>query len=88
MVPIEELAAASGNIGQGCIDLDGSRFVWIVDRVLEHWRRAGDKLDSYILPQPSGYHNIGIRYGSEGRQYLSPMADRERVTALLRKYQR
>ncbi len=85
-VPIEELAACYAALGQDCIDIDGSRFVWTVDRVLEHWRSAGDKLDAYILPQPSGWHDIGIRYGSKGNQYLSPGADRERVTALLKRY--
>jgi hypothetical protein len=85
-VPIEELAACYAALGQGCTDIDGSRFVWTVDRVLEHWSQAGDKLDAYILPQPSGWHDIGIRYGSEGHQYLSPGADRERVTALLKRY--
>jgi len=85
-VPIEELAAVCQGIGQGCTDIDGSRFILTADRVLEHWRQAGDKLDAYILPQPNGWHEIGIRYGERGNQYLSPMADRELVTALLRRY--
>lgn len=85
-VPIEELALCSEGLGKDCTDIDGSRFVLTADRVLEHWRQAGDKLDAYILPQPSGWHDIGIRYGSKGHQYLSPAGNRERVTALLRKY--
>lgn len=85
-VPIEELALCYDGLGKGCIDIDGSRFVWTVDRVLEHWKQAGDKLDAYILPQPSGWHDIGIRYGIKGNQYMSPAGNRERVTALLRKY--
>lgn len=31
-----------------------------------------DKVDAYILPQSSGYHSFGIRYGKEDYEYLSP----------------
>lgn len=53
------------------------------ERMLEHWKQAGDKLDAYILPCPNGWHCIGIRYGAEGYQYLSPMGEKDKVIALL-----
>lgn len=61
-------------------------FIMTKEIMLEHWKQSGDKLDAYILPCPSGWHCIGIRYGAEGSQYLSPAGDKDKVTALLRKY--
>src|ERR1700681_672053 len=31
----------------------------------------GDKLDAYLLPQPDGSFEAGIRYGKEANQYVS-----------------
>lgn len=84
-VPIEELAECHLGLGQLCGSPQGS-FILTKEKVLEHWRTAGDKLDAYILPCTSGWHSIGIRYGKEDSHYLSPAGDREKVTALLRKY--
>lgn len=84
-VPIEELAECHAGLGQLCGSAAGS-FKLTQVSVLEHWRTAGDKLDAYILPSPSGYHSIGIRYGNEGSEYLSPAGDKEKVQALLDKY--
>lgn len=85
-VPLEELAEVAQGIGERWSDLQGSPFIMTTEMMLEHWRQAGDKLDAYILPCPSGYHCIGIRYGAEGPQYLSPAGNTEKVTALLQKY--
>lgn len=85
-VPIEELAGAVAGLGKTWRDVDGSTFIMTEERTLEHWRQAGDKLDAYILPQRSGFHSIGIRYGAEGSEYLSPMSDVAKVQALLKKY--
>ncbi len=35
-------------------------------------RQYGQKLDAYLLPQPDGSFSVGIRYGAEPDQYLSP----------------
>lgn len=31
----------------------------------------GSKIDVYLLPQPSGDHSFGVRYGPDGCEYLS-----------------
>lgn len=94
-VPIEELAECHAGLGRMCarylgVDQFGSEvketFTLTREKVLEHWGTAGDKLDAYILPQPSGYHCIGIRYGSEDQDYLSPAGDKEKVQDLLKRY--
>ena len=84
-VPIEELAECHEGLGKLC-GSDNGPFLLTKEKVLEHWKTAGDKLDAYILPCPSGYHPIGIRYGKEGSQYLSPCGNKEKVELLLRKY--
>ena len=33
-------------------------------------------LDAYILPSPSGWHNLGARYGDEAHEYVCFTADR------------
>lgn len=86
-VPIEELVECAVGLGASWRDTDGSSFIMTKERMLEHWRNAGEKLDAYILPQPSGFHSMGIRYGAEGSQYLSPLGDKEKLAALLKRYQ-
>jgi hypothetical protein len=90
-VPIEELAECHAGLGQLCrrytnVGVDTETFILTKENVLDSWKSAGNKLDAYILPQPSGYHSIGIRYGAEGYEYLSPAGDKEKVQALLDKY--
>ena len=85
-VPIEELAECHMALNQPCRDVDGTTFILTKERILEHWKGKDGKVDAYILPCPSGWHCIGIRYGNEGSQYLSPAGDKDKVTALLRKY--
>lgn len=92
-VPIEELAecVAGGKVrlfsssafnGEETVD-------YTAEYVLNSWKQGGDKLDAYILPQPSSWHSIGIRYGAEGSQYLSPNArDKKKVDRLLKRYQK
>lgn len=85
-VPIEELADVAQGIGERWSDVDGSTFIMTRERMLAHWRQSGEALDAYILPQPSGWHCIGIRYGSLPPQYLSPGCNKVKAEALLRKY--
>jgi hypothetical protein len=85
-VTTEELAACFEGLGKGCTDVDGSRFVWTVERVLAHWSQYDGPLDAYVLPCRSGWHCMGIRYGAEGSQYLSPQGDPAKLTALIEKY--
>jgi hypothetical protein len=41
--------------------------------LVKRWHQNGrDKLDAYILPQPSGEHDLGVRYGKEPEEYYSP----------------
>ena len=52
--------------------------------VLAHWRAYGEKLDAYVLPQPDGFHSIGVRYGAGVAEYLSPaVVDEEALQSLL-----
>jgi hypothetical protein len=81
-VPLERLAecVAGGTIS----DHTGAIEPYDVAFVLRFWAQGGDKLDGYILPQPGGFHSIGVRYGAEGSQYLSPHnAHPEKTAALL-----
>lgn len=87
-VPIEELAECHVGLGSVCGSMSGPPFILTKEKILEHWHHAGRPLDAYILPQPSGHHDMGIRYGAEGSQYLSPAGDRDKVAALLRKWSR
>jgi hypothetical protein len=54
--------------------------------VKQRWLRCGKKLDIYILPQPSGWHDFGVRFGPKPEQYLSPHIDRYIANLLLSKY--
>lgn len=85
-VPIEELAECDYGLDKWCGQSNGPSFILTKEKILEHWRTAGDKLDAYILIQPSGNHDIGIRYGAKGSEYLSPHANQKKVAALLKKY--
>jgi len=85
-VPVEEMANC---VAGGTIRLpDGSIEGRTAEFVLIHWQEQfGHRLDAYILPQPSGRHLLGVRFGPEGPQYLSSEAgDPEKVEALLRRY--
>lgn len=85
-VPIEELAECHHGLGQMFSSISGT-YTLTKEKVLEYWCMAGDKLDAYILPEPGVLgHSIGIRYGNEGNEYISPMGDKEKVQALLDKY--
>jgi hypothetical protein len=85
-VPIERLAecVAGGTVRE----VDGSVVAYDVARVLKHFRQGErSKLDAYILPQPSGSHSLGVRYGAEGSQYYSPYnAHPELAQALLNEF--
>lgn len=82
-VPAEELAEAIA--GGTIITLNGVK-PYEAAAILQRWKRH-KKIDAYILPQPSGQHSVGVRYGSEGSQYYSPHnANPEKVQALLDKY--
>jgi len=69
-VPLEELArcCAGGSVGLP----NGDVVAYDEAFVLAEWQAAGDRLDGYILPWEDGRYSIGIRYGSEDADYLSP----------------
>ena len=58
-------------------------YSWSDEETLTHWRQYGDKLDAYILPQPSGLHCLGVRYGADGPEYVSPHANQKALTGVL-----
>ena len=87
-VTLEELAECVQGLDLPCWDTTTTphtTFTYTKDKILQYWRNAHPKLDAYILPQPSGWHDIGVRYGSEPHQYLSPPADKERTAELLKR---
>jgi hypothetical protein len=88
-VPIEELVECVYGINEEWKTSTGVPLVLTKRLLLLNWGMSGDKLDAYILPTVGigGWHSIGIRYGNEGHQYLSPYGDEEKVMALLAKYQ-
>lgn len=84
-VTLEELAECVDK-GNGLVRLPDDVAVSYDNRwLMNHWQLASNALDAYILPQPSGDHSIGVRWGSLGSQYFSPMAHKERTQALLDK---
>lgn len=91
-VPIEELAGCHGGLltYYGVLGSD-ERVLMTVEVILAHWQSSGEgPLDAYILPcywNGKPHHSIGVRYGAEGSQYLSPPACQEKTEALLRRYQ-
>lgn len=58
------------------------------EETLAYWRRAGKKIDAYLLPQPSGDVSVGIRYGADGAEYISIYHNNHAALwELIRKYQ-
>jgi hypothetical protein len=83
-VPLPELAEA---IAGGNIQLmDGTIRPYDAAFILEGWRKH-DHADGYILPQPDGWHSVGVRYGPNPEDYHSPGVESPvRVDALLTKH--
>ena len=85
-VPIEELVECAHGIGEIWSSAEGN-FLMTKELMLDHWREAGTNLDAYILPGMNGHqHCIGVRYGNEGHEYLSPHGIQEKIQILLNKY--
>ncbi|NTF17794.1 hypothetical protein G6L37_05225 [Agrobacterium rubi] len=95
-VPIEELAEALAD-GSSIRLQDGSVVEYTAELMLKHWRSNSYELDAYVLPDQAldAYilpnqafgHSVGIRYGSHGHEYLSPLVrDQSRVDELYRRY--
>lgn len=84
-VPLVELAHCAAG---GTVDARGVLKPFDFECVLQHWRQCGRiKLDGYILPQPSGDHSIGVRYGAKAEMYYSPHnANPEKTARLLATY--
>lgn len=88
-VPIEELVETAHGIGESWGDHTVNppkSFIMTKEIMLQHWLGKTGRVDAYILPCVSGWHCIGVRYGNEGSQYLSPAGDKDKVTAMLRRY--
>jgi hypothetical protein len=90
-VPLAELAACleGGNLQ----DMHGNVVPNSAEHIMARWQRTSElyetpgQLDAYILPQPSGDHSAGVRYGAEGSQYISPYVERRAdLQRLLEKY--
>lgn len=84
-VPLEALAEA---VAGGNIQLsDGSIVARDQAFMLDHFLQYGDRLDAYILPNALSGNLLGVRYGGEDREYLSPHnCNPELVEELLEKY--
>ncbi|MGY3582420.1 hypothetical protein ACVIGB_000656 [Bradyrhizobium sp. USDA 4341] len=86
-VPLEELVACcvGGTVStpEGVRQQDQAY-------VLQHWHRYGEKLDGYLLiagSQDPKTICVGVRYGAEGSQYLSPYCENRKIAIeLIRKY--
>ncbi len=75
-VPVEELAEALAS-DDLCGLPDGSSEVMDAQHYLRFFALSGDKLDAYILESRVDYDchfSVGVRFGNEGYQYLSPYA--------------
>lgn len=85
-VTLEELASCDAALNTRCGFPDGSSRVLTLADLLDYYRSRGVRLDAYVLPQPSGRHCIGVRFGPRDEDYLSPRANQEAVRALLALY--
>lgn len=83
-VTLEDLAGCLKHLGAPIRLFDGTTVIQTVEWLVSEWRRNGDKLDAYVLPQPSGQHSGGIRYGAKPAEYLSPYCDCDKLFALLK----
>ena len=63
---------------------------WLVDHCLNNARiqqgTSNPKVDAYILPQPSGMHDMGLRIGPAPEQYHSPPCNPVIAEQLIKKY--
>lgn len=53
---------------------------------MQHWYQHGTLLDGYLLPQPRGQYEAGIRYGAEGADYISLYCKQEKLRDLALRY--
>ena len=85
-VPLEELAAcvAGGTVRT----VSGAVKDYTVPYVLEEWRRYGERLDGYLLVGgESGHISVGVRFGADGPEYLSPYCQHKDIARdLVAKY--
>lgn len=79
-VTVEELALCSLHPGQK----DNS---WLMVDTIAHWTQYGDKLDAYILVG-GPVLTAGVRYGPEGRHYLSPGFSLPKLNDLIKEHLR
>ena len=89
-VPLNELAEALAHSGL-CRMPDGTHELMNANHYIRGWSEYGDKLDAYIIkPYETDYgFSVGVRYGNEGNQYLSPHArDTEKMNVLYQKYKK
>lgn len=65
-----------------CLALQSSR-KWYEEEA----RRLGQKIDCYLLPGVGGLGiQMGLRFGPNGEDYLSPPCDQETAFRVLQKY--
>lgn len=83
-VPIEELAACHMSVGQPYARNGDEILIYTKEMVLDQWHQHGGKLDAYILTGP--ILTAGVRYGAEGREYLSPGFSLPKLWTLVQKY--
>jgi hypothetical protein len=89
-VTLEELMACDNGIGKSCTFTNGETRILTLEDVLGFVKQVGPKLDAYVLPgegQPGERLCMGVRYGNEPHEYLSPYGDQAKLGALLKKYQ-
>jgi hypothetical protein len=84
-VQLEQLALCSQYIGEQITGADGKPQLNSIERVIQSWKRAGDRLDAYLIPAESigGDISGGVRYGPNGSDYLSIYINQDRARALL-----
>lgn len=84
-VSVEDLADCLA--GKEIMLESGHRAVMDVDFIVSRWNLLGNAIDAYILPSPSGEHQIGIRHGRRPEDYRSlTVYDMEKVSDLLAKH--
>lgn len=89
-VTVEELAACHKMLGR-LYEIDGMSQPLTVELIIEIWQREGDGLDAYIIPDAlvtPGLPSAGVRFGTEGHEYLTPHCDSAKMLELLARYGR
>lgn len=84
-VDLEALAACASNLNQPITLANGAVALMTKELMIKEWRGANEKLDAYVLLLHERFSG-GVRYGSDGSEYLSGMFNQAKMRELWEAY--